>query len=348
MQRGIVIFLTGLMAGFQLSSIQRVLPTFQVNRNGGSNGIVWGGDGIDRSGPRVPENTTISDLDYHLSVIITSSLIPIHPSINFINKTISSLLKLDGIPGDTPIYVTVDGIPPNAKDPNMTARHQHRLTRYIRNLRSASFYPFTNVKVLVMDQHRHISGSVSEALNHIARYTAKHYKQHDPSNHFVYLLQHDLYFTRSVPHTQLIEAMRQYPDDLRNIRFRYNYGPKDHDDVQDQRRFPPCLEMENGTVFERNGLPFFATARWSDNNQLSTLQYYRDMIVHIQNTTKNGRLNLPMEWVLMRTSNDRCREWGQRVLGDRTRRHSYLGHLDGRNRLVESPKSDRGPTEEMD
>lgn len=103
------------------------------------------------------------------------------------------------------------------------------------------------------------------------------------------------------------------------------------DDSHEAWRFPPCYDIANGTVFQRQGLPFYATAKWSDNNQLSTLQYYQDMIVHIRNTTKNGRLNLPMEWILMNTAVTECQKWGQAILGDRVSRQSYLGHSDGRN-----------------
>ena len=278
-------------------------------------------------------NYSVTDLEYDLSVVITSSLIPSHPRIDVINHTIYSLLKLDGLPLDVPIYITVDGNKVYRNDPNKTSSNQQRISHYIHRLRNASFfYPFTNIQVLPMTHHRHLAGCVHQALQHIS----KRDSSFEPKEHLIYLLQHDLYFTRLVPHTQLVQAMRKYPEDIKNVRFRFNYPSWNKTELlSDERRFPPCRGIENGTVFKRNDLSFFATSRWSDNNQLSTLQYYQDMIVHIQNSTRNGRLNLPMEWVLMRTSSDphQCAEWGQAVLGDRTQHLGYLGHLDGSNTL---------------
>jgi hypothetical protein len=280
---------------------------------------------------------SITSLDYDLSVVITSNLIPSHPRIDFINRTIASLLHLDGLPYDTPIYITVDGISNTTghrkrkkaiKDRRQKdEKDSRRLSKYIRRVQSASFYPFTNVQVLAMDQHRHISGSVNEALKHISNQT--HYR-YLPDNHFIYLLQHDLYFIERIPHDKVIGAMRESPDRLKNIRFRYNRGRRD-DDKRDAFRFPRCFDVENGDVFERQGLPFYVTERWSDNNQLSTLAYYQSMISHIQKATTDGRLSLPMEFVLMNSAKENCRKWGQAVLGDRIERRSYLGHLDGRH-----------------
>mmetsp|Transcript_6421 Transcript_6421/g.9408 ORF Transcript_6421/g.9408 Transcript_6421/m.9408 type:complete len:132 (-) Transcript_6421:642-1037(-) len=46
------------------------------------------------------------------SIIILSSLIPTHPSIKMINDTFNSLsMMLDGIPFNTPIHISVDGLP---------------------------------------------------------------------------------------------------------------------------------------------------------------------------------------------------------------------------------------------
>ena len=277
---------------------------------------------------------SVANLDYDLSIVITSNLIPTHPKIDFINRTITSLLQLDGLPFDTPIYVTVDGLPEisTPKDGQRPAKDRRRLSRYIQRVKDASFLPFTNIQVLAMDQHQHISGSVNEALKYIS--TSAQYR-FSPDNHYIYLFQHDLYFIEPIPHHKLIGAMREAPEQLKNIRFRYNRNPKDQLDEVDEYRFPPCYDVENGTVFERYGLPFFVTSRWSDNNQLSTLHYYQKMITHIRNTTKGGRMNLPMEWVLMSSSNSNCREWGQAILGDRQQdRRSYLGHMDGRRRRL--------------
>jgi hypothetical protein len=277
------------------------------------------------------QRSGVASLDYDLSIVITSNLIPTHPKIDIINYTISSLSLLDGLPLDTPIYITVDGLRPEISPLTKEKegeQDRQRLSAYIQRVKSSLFAPFFNIHVLAMDQHQHISGSVNEALKNISKSTQYRFS---PDNHYIYLLQHDLYFIEPIPHHKLIGAMREAPEQLRNIRFRYNYNLKGETDKADAFRFPPCYDIENGTVFERHGLPFYATARWSDNNQLSTLAYYQKMIGHIRNKTEGGRLNLPMEWVLMNSAKSNCREWGQAVLGDRHQdRRSYLGHMDGR------------------
>jgi hypothetical protein len=336
MQRATALFVA-VVTTIQLSILHNELPTYLANFENWEENHLFESEPAARttdskSKPQT-EISTMADLNYDLSVVITSNLIPTHPSITFVNQTIASLLLLEELPMDAPIYITIDGIKhtPSKKDRKEAKRdHDHdRRSQYIHRLRNASFYPFTNIHVLDMEIHQHISGSVNQALKYISNKNSS--QRFDPSEHFIYLLQHDLYFKQSVPHKQLVQAMREYPE-LKNIRFRFNRGPNyQESDKQDQRRFPPCPDIENGLSFERNGLPFFATARWSDNNQLSTLQYYQEMIAHIQNTTTNSRLNLPMEFVMMNTAHKHCAEWGQMVLGDRTKRLSYLGHLDGRN-----------------
>jgi hypothetical protein len=280
------------------------------------------------------QRSGVANLVYDLSIVITSNLIPAHPNIDIINCTISSLSQLNGLPLDTPIYITVDGLRPEISPLTKEEGGQgygedwQRLSAYIQRVKSSLFVPFFNIHVLAMDQHQHISGSVNEALKNISNSAQYRFS---PDNHYIYLLQHDLYFIEPIPHHKLIGAMRDAPEQLRNIRFRYNYNLKGKTDKADAFRFPPCYDIENGTVFERHGLPFYATARWSDNNQLSTLAYYQKVIDHIRNKTEGGKLKLPMEWVLMKSANSNCREWGQAVLGDRRHdRRSYLGHMDGR------------------
>lgn len=278
----------------------------------------------------------------NVSVVITSSLIPIHPSLTFINSTIQSLRHLEGLPTDTPIYVTVDGMKRVRGYENFTIDKQRR-NKYIDRLSRASFYPFTNVNVLAMRKHRHIAGSVLASLEVIANQThstpflsAASPTPDSFSNHFVYLLQHDLVFNATIPHGQLLQAMQQNPTELKNVRFRYNRpGPRDISDLWDLKRFPHCREIRNGSDFVQNGLNFFPTARWSDNNQVSTLAYYQDMFRFMKTVSKRVDLDQPMEWIMMAPAAQNCTRWGQAVLGDRVQRLSYLGHLDGRNTRTE-------------
>lgn len=277
---------------------------------------------------KAPKLYTVDSTNHSVSIIITSSLIPTHPSLGIINTTITSLSLLHGLPKETPIYVTVDGLNPSRRitPPKMREDYAARRVSYIKRLQLTSFPPFTNIVVLPMPAHQQIAGSVNQAILHIMN-TSLHAQLY-PQNHLLYVLQHDLPFVQPVSHTELVQALREYPEDLRNIRFRYDRGIANRE--YDQRRFPPCLDVENGTDFKRNGLPFFATSTWSDNNQISSLQYYVEMMNVVYHHRGRKILTIPMELAMMEVGRVDCTKWGQRVYGNRSQRLSYLDHLDGK------------------
>eukprot|EP00928_Gymnodinium_smaydae_P073098 TRINITY_DN56347_c0_g1_i1.p1 TRINITY_DN56347_c0_g1~~TRINITY_DN56347_c0_g1_i1.p1 ORF type:complete len:131 (+),score=6.27 TRINITY_DN56347_c0_g1_i1:251-643(+) len=122
-----------------------------------------------------------------------------------INDTMHSLHTfINGLPLDTPIFISVDGIPSEEK----TAEKEQRLVQYTDNLRKEKFHPFTNVQVFPMPGHFHIAGSVNHTLALYAK------------TEFVYVLQHDLSFCQPIDHPRLIKAMRDNPKTLFNVRFR--------------------------------------------------------------------------------------------------------------------------------
>ena len=64
------------------------------------------------------------------SIIITSNLIPTHPSIAMINETINSLHRhLIGLSLDTPLFLTIDGLPPEKEIDNKKTLHRQGLGR---------------------------------------------------------------------------------------------------------------------------------------------------------------------------------------------------------------------------
>lgn len=242
-------------------------------------------------------NTT--EFDKSTSIIITSNLIPTHPALDMINETIRSLHQhLIGLPKDVPVFLSVDGIHRN----DITPENQERLDQYIRNLRNATF-PFTNVTIIPAPKHLNIAKTVRQAMDEV-------------KTKFVYVIQHDLPFSRDVYHVELIQAMSEHPTTLRNVLFKL---------LGTRGKIPPCpVYNENGEypTEEYQFLNFYATRRWSDNNHLTTKAYYDEMFATI------AHLNGAMEWGMTGPATANCSYWGQVVYGKRG--ESYLRHLDGR------------------
>lgn len=237
------------------------------------------------------------------SIIITSNLIPTHPSIDIIHATITSIDQhLIGLPLDTPIFVTIDGLPKTRYLDDPTRREQ-----YIRNLKEANFSPFTNLHVVPMDTHLHLAGSIN--------YTLVHYVETE----FVYILQHDLKFCQSpVNHTGLIDAMKEHPDTLYNVRFRKASNLK-------RTLSSYCAGNSSLDDFQYNGLDFFATSIWSDNNHLTNRKYYLNML-HLLVFLKRA-----MESPMQNNAAKDCIHWGQQIYGNRKNESQvHICHLDGR------------------
>eukprot|EP00934_Nitzschia_sp_Nitz4_P003899 Nitzschia sp. Nitz4//scaffold265_size26576//6062//7102//NITZ4_008245-RA/size26576-processed-gene-0.32-mRNA-1//-1//CDS//3329544831//3889//frame0 len=246
-----------------------------------------------------------------VSIIITSSLIPNHPSINIIQQTIDSLSHLQMIPFDVPIFVTIDKPPKFKSDDD-----KNRLEEYIRRMQVATFEPFTNVKILVAPRHLHIAGSVHWAMTEFVK------------TQFVYVLQHDLAFAVDIDHDHLLQILNDSQHSrpwLRNIRFKLNGTAMN-------RRNLYCMPIHNGSnVKLEHGLKVYPTAKWSDNNQLSTRDYYLEMFELMIRISRKHSLEQPMEFPMSNAAWDNCSYWGQAVYGGRFDMISYLVHLDGRH-----------------
>jgi len=243
----------------------------------------------------------VSDMDRtDTSIIITSNLIPTHPSITMINETIHSLRHhLNGLPQDTPLFLAIDGL--HTRDSNKNNRD--RLAEYIHRLKTTPF-PFQNITIVPASSHLHIARTVNLTMDLV-------------KTKFVYVLQHDLPFSNDVYHWELVRAMNDHPDTLRNVLFKLEGAVG---------RFPVCPLYNDDGVFPKEqyqGLDFYATKRWSDNNHFTTKLYYKEMFSSIQH------LNGAMEWGMMTPAKQNCSYWGQVVYG--TRADSFLKHLDGRN-----------------
>ena len=105
--------------------------------------------------------THISQMNYDTTIIITSSLIPTHPSIAMINCTYHSLKMLHGLQNGSPVYVTVDGLDPSKND---NEEKKKRLQEYVRNLRH-TFKNNDRVKFLTSYTFGHLTNSLKMTID---------------------------------------------------------------------------------------------------------------------------------------------------------------------------------------
>ena len=187
------------------------------------------------------------------SIIILSSLIPTHPSIKMINDTFNSLsMMLDGIPFNTPIHISVDGLPIEKNIPD----NIHRLHEYVKSLR-LRFNNNPYVTIINNYEHGHLSNSIGVALEVV-------------QTEFVYVLQHDLMFIKHINHTALIKTMRERPSEVQIVRF----------GVRIRQGMPYQADCKNGSYIESNGINL-ERGKWSDHNHFTTKAYYEKLLADI-------------------------------------------------------------------
>jgi hypothetical protein len=167
------------------------------------------------------------------TIIITSNLVPTHPSLSIINTTLDSLKYLQGLPEDTPIMVTVDG-----RDDGNSSESQ-RLSEYIQNLKIS--YP--HIQVLASPKRVGLNKNVRPAIDKV-------------QSEFVYVLQHDIAFSQEIDHTGLVEIFQDHAATVRLVRFNLRAN------LKFRRDRGVCNETE--LRLYAHGINLTKTHQWSD------------------------------------------------------------------------------------
>ena len=159
---------------------------------------------------------------------------------------------LDGIDPRTPKYIRVDGLPAH----KLNQENIHTLHKYVKSLR-IRFQDDPRVTIVNNYEHGHVSNSIGVVLELV-------------KTEFIYMLQHDLKFTKRIDHTALVKSMREQPKKIQIVRFGKDRRPgmiisKD------------CKEHE---IVKSNGLNF-TLGRWSDHNHFTTRAYYERLLADI-------------------------------------------------------------------
>lgn len=177
-----------------------------------------------------------------LTVIITASLIPSHPSIKIIQKTIESL-QIINIPGNTKIILAHD-----YSNNDNYIEYFEKLNNYIK--------PFTNIEIVKRDTHGHLVGNIRNALKYV---TSK----------FILLIQHDLFFITKFDIQKVICDMEENIN-IKYIRFNKRKNIKKGWDGRNNLF---------GLQQKQKHYTYTRTPCWSDNNHLCLTTYYTDIIM---------------------------------------------------------------------
>jgi hypothetical protein len=179
-----------------------------------------------------------STIEDDTTIIITSSLIPSHPSLDMIDETIKSLSYLQGLSERARIIITVDGVYKQDRGPD--SPKNRILAQYIEALRNK--YDKYHITILCEKTKVMLVGNVRKAMESV-------------NTEFVYLIQHDMPFIAPVDHTALIRTFQGYPESVRLVRFSPRRTLKRNKD-----RLGICGEVE----FQANGIELSKTHTWSD------------------------------------------------------------------------------------
>jgi glycosyltransferase involved in cell wall biosynthesis len=190
------------------------------------------------------------------SIIITSSSVISHPSIELIKCTIESL-KHAHMNENTPIILAHDG-----SDDLNYKEYLKRLRKYISDK--------PNIKIVI----KKINGGLSENIRNALKYI---------NTKYILIVQHDFPFIRDFEIEKIIEDMETNLE-LKYVRFNKRANIKFRSNA---------LNNLFGKEVRSHNYTYTRTPSWSDNNHLCRTDYYRNIVMKgCKRNCMEGRLTL--------------------------------------------------------
>jgi len=187
-----------------------------------------------------------------LTIITTTSPIPSHPSTEMLERTQKSLFIVPAFRGCKKIIV-FDGIPSFQK--GWLENYEGYKQGVMRLLEENPY--FQNTTLLMLDQYYHLALSLREAMRLV-------------DTPFVFVHQHDFELIKSFDIVHLIESMEANPI-IKHVRLnRFVNQPSEHDGKID-------TYVEGANQFPLK-VPLLRTFAWSDNDHVSTTDYYWNFV----------------------------------------------------------------------
>lgn len=216
----------------------------------------------DESVPNSSTNTTTNEQEMRFqketAVVISTHLVPSHPSLDLLLEVLSSVRQyLVGLPDKCPIFITVDGIQEKYKEGGnkkddilfLSADKQNRekYDSYIRAL-YRHFKDDDNVKILVAGKNVGLAENLKRVVENLHPYTK-----------YMYLMQHDLPFAKEINHTAIVKTANEYPE-INIVRFNFK-RVMGH-------------SCEGVPEINTNGIELRKGMKWSDQNQFARVSHY--------------------------------------------------------------------------
>jgi hypothetical protein len=258
--------------------------------------------------------------NFDTTIVINTSLIKTHPSLEMFNATFDSLRYLHGLPPKTPIVITIDGLLSEKRykyKPNDNKENKMKLQEYVRRLR-LKFKNDKHVTILHSYESGLLTVNLKMAMEHV-------------ETKYVFVIQHDLRFIHDVNYTALLRSMEENPDTLNIVRFhqRKNIVASAFKMLKEPEGKKNCTSIFRD---EKNGLEFVPQV-FSDQNHLTTTKYYKWMLDMMGDSPRfmetvmlNAIAKYPTE----------CRTFGQWLYGP-PGSGPYIEHMDGQRSNGLSP-----------
>lgn len=185
-----------------------------------------------------------------LTVIVTTSPIPIHPKIDMIVKVIESIPTTN----INKLIITCDG------DPNNTEQYKE----YKKSLANYAKQSSLNVQIVESNKQVYLTGNIRNALEHVF-------------TKYILVVQHDFAFTKFIDFASVMNDMDTNPV-IKYVRF--NKRSNDEMIICDYKKNFNYYNLQG-----RNNV-YTKTPCWSDNNHLTTLKYYKDTVMPLCKNVK--------------------------------------------------------------
>lgn len=179
-----------------------------------------------------------------ITVLVSSSPIPSHPSTELIEETIESVR--DRLP-DSEIILMLDGVRPEQE-------HRRRdYEAYIQRVLELADHQWRNVLPLIVDEHLHQGMCTARALEHVR-------------TPLILFMEHDTPLTGGIPFEQLADVV--LAGDANVVRFHHETR------ILDEHRY---LMLDHAPQTVR-GVPMQRTIQWSQRPHLASLAWYRGFL----------------------------------------------------------------------
>lgn len=247
---------------------------------------------------------------FPISILVVASPIPSHPSTGVIDETLASITRYVAYPSGIdrlPLVISHDG-------PSFFSGWKAR--RDFRGYREGLERLYRDRATLVWRARKGgLTRNIAQGLRQI-------------TTPLVLIVQHDLAFCQEVPLEKVVRVFIQNQD-VKHLRFNL----RDNDQPGWDGETPPAMTEPiqiRAEFFHQvellPGIPGMQTLGWGDNNHVTRLEYYKDLVFPVV-----GVRSIPPERAMTPLPTPENHSvFGTYVWGGRAQT-AVLTHLDGRN-----------------